>query len=297
LFRAQDRDQLMMADGKPEVRISRLTDGRPTGSLPNVEGPVTSVSAAVLRGVPALASGGADGVITLWDPENYQQIHRFPAHENWVNALCSLTVGDRTLLVSAGGDRAVMLWDLESGRSLRRTMDWLRGRRARLSAHQGWVLSLAAVDCPGGPLLASGGADRMIWLWDPRTGKPSHGMDGHSAAVSSLCTVEVGGRTVLISASLDKTVQAWDPLTGQPLYELYRGSGPIRGLCRVEVGGRTLVAIGGADRMVRLWDLAAGTQEAVIPVHHTVYSLLGFPDGFVAGLSRGVVAISLNGTF
>ena len=290
VFRARDREHVMMADGREDVRISTLADGRPVASLRNLDGPVTSVSTAVLRGVPVLASGGADGSITLWDPENYQPFHRFAAHENWVNDLCSLTVGDRTLLVSAGGDRAVMLWDLESGRALRRTMDWLRGRRAKLSAHQGWVLSLAAVDSS----LASGGADGMIWLWDPRTGKPSHGLDGHAAAVSSLCTVEVGGRTVLISASLDRTVQVWDPLSGRPLYELFRGSGPIRGLCRVDVGGRTLVAIGGADRMVRLWDVGSGTQEAIIPVHHTVYSLLGFPDGFVAGLSRGVVAISLS---
>jgi WD40 repeat protein len=252
------------------------------------------VSAAIRGGAQVLASGGSDGSITLWDAESYQPLERFAAHETWVNDLCTMKVRGRSALVSAGGDRSVMLWDLESG-SLRRSVDWFRGRRGKLARHEGWVLSLAEVPCPEGPMLASGGADHLIWLWDPHTGKPLHVMSGHAAAISAMCTADLNGRTVLLSASLDKTVQAWDPLTGTPLYEVFRGSGPIRGLTPVEAGGRTLIAIGGADRMVRLWDLRSGTQEAVIPVHHTVHSLLGLRGGLVAGLSRGVVAISLTG--
>lgn len=293
VFRARDRNRVMVADGREDVRISNVTDGLPVAFLRGGHGPVTSVSTTNLRGAEVLASGGADGAVTLWDADSHQPLRRFTAHDGWVNDLCPLKVDGRSLLVTAGSDRCVRFWDLNAG-TARRVAEWLRGRRHHVDGHDGWVLSLAEVACPNGPALASGGADGRIRIWDPRTGTPVHAMAGHEAAITAMCTVDVAGRTLLVSASLDTTVKVWDPLAGVQRYELFRGSGPIRGLCPVDAGGRPLVAVGGTDRTVRLWDLSAGTQETVIPVHHTVYSLLGVPDGFVAGLSRGVVAISLH---
>ena len=51
------------------------------------------------------------------------------------------------------------LWDLVTGEELR-----------RLEGHTGWILSVAFA--PEGGLLASGGADGTVRLWDPATGHP-----------------------------------------------------------------------------------------------------------------------------
>jgi len=98
-----------------------------------------------------------------------------------------------------------------------------------LEGHNGRVTSLSITKGPKGDLiLASGGRDRSVILWDLdlsvindnndeanaedrakiKLGKPYKSLKGHSHFVSSVCISEDGKH--LLSSSWDKTIRLWD---------------------------------------------------------------------------------------
>ena len=73
----------------------------------------------------------------------------------------------------------------------------------------------------GQNLLASGGSDGTVRLWDPRTAQQLNAMKGHRDLVNALCAITVDGQNLLASSGYDRTVRLWDPRTG-----IYRATVP-----------------------------------------------------------------------
>ena len=129
-----------------------------------------------------------------------------------------------------------------------------------LTGHAGRVWALAAVPLPGGQaLLASGGEDGTVRLWDPATGQAAGPpLKGHAGRVWALAAVPLpGGRALLASGGEDGTVRLWDPATGQAAGPPLKGhAGRVWALAAVPLpGGQTLLAIA-AGGTVRLRDPA-----------------------------------------
>ena len=79
-----------------------------------------------------------------------------------------------------------------------------------IEGHTGGVAALALSQ--DGRILISGGWDKMIHLWDWRTGDSQHTLSGHIAAITCLALSPDG--EMLASGSRDTTVKLWDWRTG-----------------------------------------------------------------------------------
>src|SRR4051794_11884568 len=87
---------------------------------------------------------------------------------------------------------------------------------AVLRGHRGPVRTLAF--SPDGSLLASGGEDRHIRIWDAATYRLRRTLEGHGDTVNGLAFAPSGA--LLASASADHTVRLWDPDAGREVAAL-----------------------------------------------------------------------------
>ncbi|MCV6636979.1 hypothetical protein [Candidatus Albibeggiatoa sp. nov. NOAA] len=109
---------------------------------------------------------------------------------------------------------------------------------------------------PDGKILASGGANQTIRLWDIATGKMlNQFLIGHTSNISSLAFSPDG--KILASGSDDHTIRLWNITTGQALGQPLTGHSRQVSTVAFSPDGKIL-ASGGQDNAVRLWDVTTG---------------------------------------
>ncbi|MCA2211417.1 nSTAND1 domain-containing NTPase [Jidongwangia harbinensis] len=156
---------------------------------------------------------------------------------------------------------------------------------SRLVGPPGVVQSVAV--SPDRRLLAAGGADFAVRLWDLTTpGRPA-ALDrpraGHTDTVYAVA-FSPDGRT-LASGSGDRTIRLWDagrPARAAPPGARPAGTGGTVYALAFSPDGR-LLASGGADRAVRLWTLSGSGPVAlggpITGAGDSVHSVAFSPDG------------------
>jgi len=206
-----------------------ILDGKDASLLYSLAGPIP-LGAPVLAFRPdakELASGGADGIVRLWDLVSKRQIASIDinAPKRMLNAPGGLQIQDPSslfpslvttlafsrdgrLLVGAAASTNdgshIWIWDASSGRELRR----LPGGSAFLSA--------LAVDLSG-QRIATGSDEGEIQIWDVRTGARTS-VRGHQGRVSSLLFDSVGRR--LISGAWDGQIKVRDLAANRELLSM-----------------------------------------------------------------------------
>jgi WD40 repeat protein len=162
------------------------------------------------------------------------------------------------------------------------------------------VNSLAFGTGPGGQLLlASGGSDWNIRLWDPMTGAAiGPPLAGHAERVTSVAFgIGPGEQLLLASGSGDGTLRLWDPLAEAPARQaLAAHAGAVSSVAfGAGPDGRLLVASGGDDGMVRLWDALTGIP-AVPPITIGTGTVVSLALGTAAGSRSLLAATDPSGT-
>jgi RNA polymerase sigma factor (sigma-70 family) len=205
---------------------------------------------------------------------------------------------------SASDPGALALWDVPTGK----VRVWLEQ-----------PLGVRAVAfSPDGTLVAAAGWDKVVRVYEVRTGKLRHLLKGHTGPVNGLAFspdgkvlasasldksvrlwgVEKGGELQqlaghsdwamsvaffpdgksLVSAGKDGTVNVWDVETGKVRTSMKQPGVPIEGVA-VSPDGK-LIASGGWDHNVRLWDAEKGEAQAMLKGHSLGVLFVTFsPDG------------------
>ena len=139
---------------------------------------------------------------------------------------------------------AVVELDTEDGQKNRGTLVSIDGRTQLPLEHGGEVTAVAFTN--DNKLVATSGADGLIWFWDIQYGKKQFNLNNsetiHSMAVNPISS--------LIAAGLHDKIKVWDLSTKQQITELHQ-SGDIVTATFNQDG--TILATGSSENTVILW--------------------------------------------
>jgi len=249
-----------------------------------------------------LASTSTDQSVILWriSPSNaLEQVgERMTAHSDWVWGLAFNQAG--TKLATAGLDGRVVLWDIKRDQRSGQPTGLAQNGRPFIG-HSGGVWSVGFNS--DGSVLASGGTEGEVILWDTRQTP----LNGHVRAVRAVAFSPSG--SLLASAGDDGSIRLWDPKQRQQLGLLPASDectsadipcGPSISSLAFTPDGK-YVAAGDLSGQVVLWDISNPLQprraDRVVkvppPINPRVYSVAISPNGdrLAAGLPEPSIAL------
>jgi WD40 repeat protein/transcriptional regulator with XRE-family HTH domain len=227
--------------------------------------PITFPNFVALSGDGALlAAGNGAGEVWLWRVADRTPLLAVQAHAGPVYEVALSE--DGRLLASAGEDGVVQLWLVPNLTEGDAAQDF-RGRQpVTLRGHVGGVRSVALN--ADGRLLASGGVDRTVRLWDTRNGELLVTLQGHSGPVWSVALSASGD--VLASGSWDGSARVWDAPGGRLLACF---NGPSSPVYDVSLSGDGEILASGGEAGVRLWEVT--TKRALPPPREPMSAVHG----------------------
>ncbi|KAI1412447.1 WD40 repeat-like protein [Hypoxylon sp. FL1857] len=156
----------------------------------------------------ALVSASSDLTVKVWRPElGDTEPHTIGQHADYVK--CVATPNNADWVASGGLDRKIYLWDLNGkGKSLE--ID-VRGEDVSEKA------SVYAMSVNPN-ILASGGPESIVRLWDRKSGKRITKLVGHTDNIRAILMNEAGD--TVMTASSDQTVKVWSVTAGRCMYTL-----------------------------------------------------------------------------
>ncbi|MEM6840465.1 MAG: WD40 repeat domain-containing protein, partial [Cyanobacteria bacterium P01_C01_bin.120] len=177
-----------------------------------------------------LASGSADRSIKLWDPTTGNCLHTLEGHDHQVTSVAFHPAGN--MLASGSDDEAIRLWDVKTGYCLR-ALDKHTDQMDTADTNKGQIR--AVTFSPDGQLVASGGLDRTIRVWEVKTGTCIQTISNHSEPISSL-TFNPNGKVLASSGESGIIIHLSAIKTGRLLQELKTDS-PYKGMNITDVQG------------------------------------------------------------
>ncbi len=155
-------------------------------------------------------SASSDLTVRVWRPlsDSSEVPQTIGQHADYVK--CLATPSANTDWVASGGlDRKICLWDLTgAGKKLEIGV----GEEER--SEKGSVYALSA----SRSMIASGGPENIVRLWDPKSGQRITKFVGHTDNVRSILMNET--EDIIMTASSDQTIKVWSVTAGRCMHTL-----------------------------------------------------------------------------
>lgn len=158
----------------------------------------------------ALITASSDLTVKLWRPhsESRSLPETIGFHSDYVKCLATSNL-QPSWVASGGLDHKIRLWDLNgAGEALQINV----GEEERIA--KGSVYALGV----GGGILAGGGPECIVRVWDPRSGKRVTKLAGHTDNIRGILVSDYGD--VVMTASSDQTIKVWSISAGRCIYTL-----------------------------------------------------------------------------
>lgn len=239
---AGTRIAICSREGEVEVRdlSGRDSDASPLGRLAvswsaHPGGHIVAFQMSPDGRVIVMVTVAPERLIRLYAADTGELLRQIQYPEVSVQHLGFSPDGSR---LAFGKDNDVLICAVPSVSGQDITIDQLQGVVRMPGTHT--ILRCLAFSADG-RILATGGVDRLIRLWEAETGELLRTLSGHLNSVESLCFVS-GGRS-LISVSDDGVIKVWNVAAGEELLTLVETSESKPGNLRLSPDGRWLSCI------------------------------------------------------
>jgi WD40 repeat protein len=194
-----------------------------------------------------MATCGFADSIQIWNTSDWLPVFTFNQHSAMVSEVKFSP--DGTMLASAATDSTFWIWDLMDG-----NISFQYNEHEDI--YEGMLLSppYSSIDfSPTEPVVASGGEDSSIKLWDPMRNMTFDVFSGHEDFVTRVIFSPDG--TLLASCSKDSTIRLWNIAQGAILRVLTEHEAAITSIDYSPSGD--LLASGSEDNSIKLWNLTS----------------------------------------
>jgi WD40 repeat protein len=151
---------------------------------------------------------------------------------------------------------------------------------------------LTAMDTsPDGRLVALGGDDTTIRIWELDSGKLVRTLVGHDRDIRALSWSPDGG-TIASTGGTDRTVRLWNASTSMPL-RVFKGFKDDTELVQWSADGSVLAAAGGASGWIWLWRSDTQQGGQLTEMGEEVLAIDWSPDGRSLAVATRNKAVSI----
>lgn len=229
-------------------------------------GPVTSV--AFVPDGKSLVSGGKDGSVKLWSTTKRSANSTVELGRPSTQSISALAFsGNGQMLATSSYGGSVEIWNTSA------TLSNPRNGEQLPSENFTPVNSIAF--SPDSRLVATGGLDTHVRLWDANSRTKLDQLTGHTDSVLSVAFSPDGKS--LATGGADRKVILWDLTTRRPIQTLTQPS-VVLSIAFSPDGSNLAVAM--ANNSVAMWDLKLGSQTGSLDGHSEAVSSVAFsPDG------------------
>lgn len=236
--------------------LGRLLSGGREGALrlwtlPEADHTPVEAHGAAVQGVAftpnsaRLISASQDREVRVWYADTGERLQTMRGHVGGIYALA--VRADGRVALTGGSDRTLCAWDVERGAMLRQFGGHLDSVLA--CAFSLKPLKVGAMPRPNW-LVASGGADRAVRLFDAENGQLVLTLKGHRDAVTA-CLFSPTDE-VLLTLSKDRSASLWSLAKGEVIYTF---ADPLITYTAVAFQPEgSLVLLGTADGTLNLFD-------------------------------------------
>ncbi|KAK9321460.1 WD40-repeat-containing domain protein [Lipomyces orientalis] len=179
-------------------------------------------------------TGSFDETLKVWDTEAMEEVYKFELGAR-LNAHDISPVAEHCLVACAADYTALRLIDLRSS-----------GAAQMLSSHEGTTVNSVRWSPADSFMLASGGSDGTVRLWDIRRS---------DACLTVLNLENIVGKGVMSSVNFNQRTESFSSSTTAAFSQVKSHRGVVNGLVWLD-NGKKLVSTG-TDEMIRVWDLTA----------------------------------------